>query len=283
MTDGGALAARTPRSSPRPVIAIEGVHKTFSRRGGGPRVEALRDLSLGVPEKSITTIVGPSGCGKTTLLRLVNGLIAPDAGTVLVRGAAPRPGPDIGFVFQSFRLLPWRTVRDNVAFTLEVTGVSRRERWERSDRALASVGLSRFAEAYPGELSGGMKQRVALARALVGEPSILLMDEPFASLDAQTRELMQAELARIWLQRQCIVVFVTHSVDEALLLGDRVVLMSARPSRIAEVIDVDLPYPRVDASVRLDPRYGDMRAYLWDRIKGMVLADPDSDFYGRSV
>ena len=265
-----------------PVISLEGASKSFLRRGGRASVEALRDVSLSIPEGSFTTIVGPSGCGKTTLLRLMNGLIVPDQGVVRVRGEAPKPGPDIGFVFQSFRLLPWRTVLHNVAFPLEVAGVPARERESRAAEIISLVGLKRFSESYPGELSGGMKQRLALARALVGEPSILLMDEPFASLDAQTRELMQGELARIWLERRCAVVFVTHSVDEAVLMGERVVLMAARPGRVAEIVEVHEKGTRSPEEVRSNPHAAALRKYLWDRVKAMVLADPESDFYGRS-
>ncbi|WP_414474458.1 ABC transporter ATP-binding protein [Microvirga sp. M2] len=266
-----------------PLITLDAVSKSFARRGERSRVEVLRQVSLTIDERSFTTILGPSGCGKTTLLRLMNGLIAPDRGEVRVAGARPAPGPDIGFVFQSFRLLPWRTVRNNVGFVLEVSGVPAHERLERTDQVLASVGLSRFADSYPGELSGGMKQRAALARALVGEPRILLMDEPFASLDAQTRELMQAELTRVWIGRPCAVVFVTHSVDEAILLGDQVILMAARPGRVAEVVKVDLPYPRTSDSIRSNPIYNELRDYLWSRIRTMVLSDPESDFYGRGI
>jgi NitT/TauT family transport system ATP-binding protein len=184
-------------------------------------------------------------------------------------------------VFQSFRLLPWRTVADNVGFVLEIARVSGPDRRDRIAHALAAVGLTRFAESYPGELSGGMKQRVALARALVTQPRILLMDEPFASLDAQTRELMQAELLRIWQERRCLVLFVTHSVDEALLLGEKVILMAPRPGRIAEIVPVDIPQPRVGDAVRADPRFNALRAHLWEAIRTMVLSDPESDFYGR--
>jgi NitT/TauT family transport system ATP-binding protein len=269
-------------SRPAPDISLRGVSKIFVRPSGRGRVEALRDVTLDLAPRSFTTIVGPSGCGKTTLLRLINGLITPDQGEVRVAGKVPKPSPDIGFVFQSYRLLPWRTVLDNVAFPLEAAGVPRSERRERSMRLLSAVGLARFASAYPGELSGGMKQRVALARALVGEPGILLMDEPFASLDAQTRELMQVELSRIWLERPCTIVFVTHSVDEALLLGDRVVLMSPRPGRLAEIVDVELPHPRIGSAVRSSPRFATLRAHLWDRISAMILSDPESDFFGRA-
>ena len=187
----------------------------------------------------------------------------------------------MGFVFQSFRLMPWRTVRSNVCFPLEIAGVDRIECEAAADRYIEMVGLKRFADAFPGELSGGMKQRVALARALVAEPEYLLMDEPFASLDAQTREFMQIELLRLSRRRKGVVVFVTHSVDEAVLLSDRIVLLSPRPGRVSEVLDVDLPQPRWDYDVRARPEFVELRHYLWERIKAMVAADPNSEFFGR--
>ena len=260
-------------------IRIRNVAKAFGRRNAP--VQALADISLDVADRSFVTLLGPSGCGKTTLLRLINGLIRPDSGEILVSGRSPVPGPSMGFVFQSFRLVPWRTVRGNVAFALEVNGVPAGERTERVEHYLELVGLGRFADAYPSELSGGMRQRVALARALVVEPEILLMDEPFASLDAQTREFMQIELLRLWQRRRAVVVFVTHSVDEAVLLAERVVLMRPRPGRIAEVLDIDLPQPRWDYDVRSRPEFIELRRHLWDRIREMVTSDPESEFYGR--
>ncbi len=240
---------------------------------------ALEGVSLEIPDRSFVTLLGPSGCGKTTLLRLICGLIQPDAGTIRVAGTPPRPGPHAGFVFQSFRLIPWQSVRENVGFGLGLNGASRAERHERADHYLALVGLTRFADAYPHELSGGMKQRTALARALATDPDILLMDEPFASLDAQTRELMQVELMRLWSLRPRVVVFVTHSVDEAIVLADRIVLMGPRPGHIVETLDVTLPRPRWDYEVRSDPGFAALRKQLWERIRDMVVHDPASDFY----
>jgi NitT/TauT family transport system ATP-binding protein len=263
-----------------PAIALRRVSKRFASQTG-PAVEALQDVSFELPAGSFSVVLGPSGCGKTTLLRLVDGLITPDSGQVQVEGGPPQPGPGIGVVFQSFRLLPWRSVAQNVGFVLEVARVSRSDRRERVAEALATVGLTRFADAYPAELSGGMKQRAALARALVTQPRVLLMDEPFASLDAQSRELMQAELLRIWQKRRCLVLFVTHSVDEALLLGERVILMAPRPGRVAEIVAVNIPQPRSGDAARAHPRFLELRAYLWERIRTMVLSDPESDFYGR--
>jgi NitT/TauT family transport system ATP-binding protein len=256
---------------------MAGVFKTFhNTRTGGTKV--LSDVNLTVPPGTFLTLIGPSGCGKTTVLRLADGLVHPDAGTVLVNGHAPQAGPDMGFVFQSYRLIPWISVRENVTFPLAIAGVPAARRREVGDRYLRLVGLMDFAEAYPAELSGGMKQRIALARALATEPSILLMDEPFASLDAQTREILQFELLRLWAQRRASVLFVTHSVDEAILLGDRVAIMSARPGTILEVLDIDQPRPRNEA-VSSTPRYVELRRYLWERIRSQIVADPNSPFY----
>jgi NitT/TauT family transport system ATP-binding protein len=262
-------------------IRVTNVSKTFRRAKAAEGVLALDGVSLDIAPNTFVSLVGPSGCGKTTLLRMLNGLIVPDAGEILVGGEPPRPGPHTGFVFQSFRLLPWRTIRDNVAFTVELGGMSARERGERADHYLEMVGLQRFANAYPSELSGGMKQRAALARALIAEPRYLLMDEPFAALDAQTREFMQIELAKLWSHHKSIVVFVTHSVDEAVLLSDQIVLLRPRPGRVAEVVDVDLPHPRWQYDARALPRFAELRHYLWERVKEMVASDPQSEFYAR--
>jgi len=261
---------------------LEGVCKTFGA-GDKAGTVALKDVNLQVRDGAFVSLLGPSGCGKTTVLRVVDGLIQPDSGSVLVSGKKPRPGPDMGFVFQSFRLIPWSTIRGNVEFALVETIADKAERRARADRYIELVGLARFADAYPSELSGGMRQRVALARALASEPDILLMDEPFASIDAQTRELMQIELMRLWSARQSVALFVTHSVDEAILLADQVVLMGPRPGRILEVIDVGLERPRWKYDVRAEKRFIELRAYLWDRIRTLVLTDPESDFFGRNL
>jgi NitT/TauT family transport system ATP-binding protein len=264
-----------------PAISVRGVSKIFRRAGAGTGLSAVDNLSFDVMPNSFVSLVGPSGCGKTTVLRMLNGLIHPDAGEILVDGEPPKPGPHMGFVFQSFRLLPWRTIRSNVAFTLEVHGVAARECAERADHYLAMVGLRRFADAYPAELSGGMNQRAALARALVGRPRFLLMDEPFANLDAQTREFMQIELAKIWRHHQGVVVLVTHSVDEAVLLSDQIILLTPRPGQVSEIIDVDLPHPRYAYDARARPEFARMRGHLWNRIKEMVANDPESEFFMR--
>ncbi|RUT31439.1 ABC transporter ATP-binding protein [Arsenicitalea aurantiaca] len=264
-------------------IVLDNVVKSFTSAGSAKSVLALKDVSLSIEDGAFVALLGPSGCGKTTILRLVNGLILPDSGTVRVSGKAPAPGPNAGFVFQSFRLIPWTNVLGNVAFALSATRLSGAEKTERARRYVELVGLGRFAEAYPSELSGGMKQRVALARALATEPDILLMDEPFASIDAQTRELMQIELMRLWTMRRSVALFVTHSVDEAILLADKIVLMGPRPGRILEVIDVGLERPRWSYDLRAHPRYIELRNYLWERIRDLVMNDPGSDFYGRDL
>jgi len=260
---------------PSPAIRIVGVTKAF----GG--IVALQDIALTVPDASFVALLGPSGCGKTTLLRLVDGLIKPDAGQVTVFGKPPQPGPKIGVVFQSFRLIPWATVQANVEFALRSLNLPAQDRTDRAALAIATVGLTRFAGAYPAALSGGMKQRVALARAFACAPHTLLMDEPFASLDAQTRELMQIELMRLWDKMKSVVLFVTHSVDEAIMLSDQIVLLAPRPGRVVEVVPVDLPRPRWTYDARADPRYVALRSHLSARMRDLVLSDPSSEFYGR--
>lgn len=275
------VSADSVATAPR--ITLRGVSKTFGNKKEGGGTLALNNVDLTVRDGAFVSLLGPSGCGKTTILRMVNGLIAPDTGSVTVSGRPPAPGPEMGFVFQSFRLIPWSSVRGNVEFALVETIPDRAERRARAERYIELVGLQRFADAYPSELSGGMKQRVALARALASEPDILLLDEPFASIDAQTRELMQIELMRLWTVRKSVALFVTHSVDEAILLSDQIVLMGPRPGRVLEVIDVGLERPRWTYDVRAEPRFIELRSYLWDRIRTLVLTDPQSDFYGRDL
>jgi NitT/TauT family transport system ATP-binding protein len=208
-------------------------------------MEALQDINLSIKENEFICFIGPSGCGKTTLLRIIAGLEEPTSGTISLGGVAIKgPGPERGMVFQEYSLFPWRTVLDNIAFGPELRGVPTTERQEKARQYLKMVGLERFETRYPHELSGGMKQRVAIARALVNDPKALLMDEPFGALDAQTRNVMQSELLRIWEEERKTVVFVTHSVDEAIYLADRIVIMSARPGRIKDTIEIDLPRPR---------------------------------------
>ncbi len=224
-------------------IAVRDVAVRFDAAPG--EVTALANLSLSVVPGSFTVVIGPNGCGKSTLLRLVAGLIAPSEGSVLVGGKGPRAGPDrVGIAFQQPRLLPWRSVLDNVALPLEITNTPEAERRSRAGLALERVGLGDVGGLRPRELSGGMAQRAGLARALIGDPPVLLLDEPFSALDALSRETFDVELQRLWLDRARTIVLVTHSVSEAVMLADRVVVMTPRPGRVAMVVDVDLARPR---------------------------------------
>lgn len=248
-----------------PLISLKGVSKSF--RDG--HVLALDDLSFDIGPGEFLSIVGPSGCGKTTLLRLIDGLITPDKGEVLVKGRQPAPTQDMAMVFQSARLLPWRTVAGNLDFVLRLRGHPPEARKARTMALLGAVGLRDFAEAYPHELSGGMQQRVGLARALAVEPEVLLMDEPFAALDAMTRETLRGELLRLWERRRMAVVFVTHDIDEAIILSQRIVVLRPRPGRMDAIVTVDLPEPRWQADPRGLPAFADLRRTLWDRIHAM--------------
>jgi NitT/TauT family transport system ATP-binding protein len=251
-------------------LALDHISMVYTQRG--KRFSALLDVSLEVEAGQFISIVGASGCGKTTLLRIVDGLIAPTRGEVSVDGVRiTRPGPDRGFVFQQDALFPWRTVIDNIVFGLEVQGRSRREARQAADRLVKLVGLAGFEQHFPHELSGGMRQRANLARALTIDPDILLMDEPFASLDAQTRELMQSELLRVWRSNRKTVLFVTHQIDEAVYLADRVVVMTSRPGQIKVVLDVDIPRPR-DLSVKRTPRFLELVDEIWKMIEEEVKA-----------
>jgi NitT/TauT family transport system ATP-binding protein len=223
-------------------IKVDGVHKTFT---GDKRVEALRDINLSLEDSEFGVILGPSGCGKSTLLYLMAGFQSPTKGTISIDNVkVEKPGPDRGFVFQDFALYPWRTVLGNVSFGLEMKGIPKKDAHNIANEFISMVGLEGFEDVYPNTLSGGMKQRVGIARALVYEPNVLLMDEPFGSLDAQTRKFMQVELERIWESMKKTVVFVTHSVIEAVYLADRVFVMTSRPGTIKGEVSIDLPRPR---------------------------------------
>ncbi len=228
---------------PGPVLRVENLRMAYPGPNG--HLDVLRDVSFQVEEGEFVSIIGPSGCGKTTLLRLIAGLARPVAGRVLLNGEeVTRPSRRIGILFQKPSLLPWRTAEGNVALPLEIDGFSSRHARERARELLRWVGLAGFERAYPAQLSGGMAQRVALARALAHDPSLLLLDEPFGSLDALTREQMGQELLRIWEARRPTVVMVTHSVSEAVLLSDRVVVLTPRPATVAAEISIPLPRPR---------------------------------------
>ena len=225
-------------------LRIDNVALRFTPKHGAP-VTALDNISLDIRDKEFTVIVGPSGCGKTSLLRLVAGLIEPTEGAIWLDDAqVTGPGRDRGMVFQSYTLFPWLTVQKNVEFGLKLRGIAPADRRDIARRFIAQVGLDGFEHHYPRQLSGGMMQRVALARALANDPAVLLMDEPFGALDSQTRSLMQELLLDIWQQSSKTVLFITHDIDESILLGDRVYVMTARPGRIKEAVAIDLPRPR---------------------------------------
>ncbi|GEL21104.1 ABC transporter ATP-binding protein [Pseudonocardia sulfidoxydans NBRC 16205] len=236
-------------------IRVAGLDKTYPARRSDPTV-ALQGIDLSVRRGEFVSVVGPSGCGKTTLLKILAGLVGRSEGEVEIAGTDVRgPLPQIGMVFQAATLLPWRTVRQNVLVPVEVQGLDKEKFGRRADELLEMVGLAEFANSYPYELSGGMQQRAGICRALVHDPAVLLMDEPFGALDAMTREYMNVELLRIWQQSGKTIVLVTHSIPEAVFLSDRVVVLSARPGRIAEVIDVELDRPR-ELSVMASDRAG---------------------------
>jgi len=227
-----------------PLITVSDLEKTYTTKGRA-LVKALGGISLAIEPGEFVTIVGQSGCGKTTLLKILAGLLTRTAGLVTLRGeVVDGPRRDIGVVFQDPVLLPWRTVLDNIMLPVEVLRLERRPYRSRARDLVRLVGLEGFEDKYPHELSGGMRQRVALARALVHDPSLLLMDEPFGALDAMTRELMNLELLRIWREAKKTIVFITHSIPEAVFLADRVVVMSARPGRVVEIVPVSLSHPR---------------------------------------
>ncbi len=240
------------------IIDIRGVGKVFAGRAGA--TEALRDVSLAIDSQEFVSIIGPSGCGKSTLLRLVGDLDEPSTGTVTVNGKLARQARldrDYGIVFQTPVLYDWRTVLENIRLPLEVVGRPRAEREERPRALLRLVGLEGFANHYPWQLSGGMQQRVAIARALALNPSILLMDEPFGALDEITRERLNLELLNVWSETSATVLFVTHSIAEAVFLSSRVVVLSPRPGRVERVVEIDLPRPRADKTREL-PRFFDL-------------------------
>jgi NitT/TauT family transport system ATP-binding protein len=273
-----ANTTMSPDAPPQDALGlqIQGITHRFTRHG--ETMEVCHDVSFDVRPGEFLSIVGPSGCGKTTLLRIVGGLIEPTDGAVQIGGkTVTGPGPDRGFVFQQDSLFPWRTLTGNVGFGLEAQGIRSRRgdvsrsEWrkrsaDRTQAAIELVGLKDFAGHYPHELSGGMRQRANLARALAIGPKVLLMDEPFSALDAQTREIMQAELLRVWRQERATVIFITHQIDEAVYLSDRVAVMSSRPGQIREMVDVDLPRPR-DLHVKRTAEFVTYTDHIWRQIE----------------
>ncbi|MBL8598613.1 MAG: ABC transporter ATP-binding protein [Devosia sp.] len=255
-----------------PAISISNLTK-FYGSPKGRRMKALENVTLTVGRGEFVSIIGPSGCGKTTMLKMVGGILGWDEGSIEVLGKPViGPGPERATVFQSFALLPWMTVIDNVSFGLKVRGMAKPERYAVARKLLASVGLADFETSYPRQLSGGMQQRVGLARALAVSPQLLLMDEPFSAIDAQTRLILQTDLLDIWSKTDLSVLFITHAMDEAVFLSDKVVIMGARPGHVTDIIDVDLPRPRTEET-RRDPRFVELTGFVWDRLRGMIQQD----------
>ena len=250
-------------------IEINQVEKHFSYASG--TVRALDPVTLSIDESEIVCVVGASGCGKTTLLNIIAGLERPTAGRVEVDGElVTRPSPDRGVIFQQYALFPWLTVRKNVEFGLSLTRMPARERRAVADHYIELVGLTEAVDQLPRQLSGGMKQRCAIARAYAGQPRVLLMDEPFGALDALTKTTLQDGLLEAWSAEPRTVFFITHDIDEAVFLANRVVVMSPRPGRIAQILDVALPYPRTP-ELRVAPEFNELRRRVWDAVHGHAL------------
>ncbi|HYM98618.1 MAG TPA: ABC transporter ATP-binding protein [Aestuariivirgaceae bacterium] len=248
------------------IVEVRGVAKIYE---GG--VEALNEITLDFPEGQLTSLLGPSGCGKTTLLKIIAGLLAPTRGEVLVDGAkVTGPGPERAFVFQDFALMPWASVIRNVAFGLELKGMGRAEREAIANKYIAAVGLKGFERSYPHELSGGMRQRVGLARALSVNAKVLLMDEPFSAVDEQTRRKFQEDLLELIAQEQKTFIFVTHSIEEAVYVSDRVVLLSRRPSKVSAIIEPDIPRQGDPEKIRRNATYLDTVEGIWQGLKQYV-------------
>ncbi len=247
-------------------LEVRNVSKGFRQQG--EVLPVLQDFSLAVADLEFLVLLGPSGCGKSTLLRIIDGIEDCDSGAVFLNGkdVTGTCGGGRGMVFQSFELFPWRTTLGNIEFGLEVAGVPKAERREQARHYINLVGLTRFEDSYPHQLSGGMQQRVGIARALAIKPDLLLMDEPYGALDVQTRDLLQIELLRIWEAERKTVVFVTHSIEEAIFLADRIVVMTPRPGRIERIIEVPFPRPR-DESIKASPEFLALRRDIWSTLK----------------
>lgn len=257
-------------SSTTAKLALRGVGKQFVVRGAAEKFTAIDDISIEVGAGEFLVLVGPSGSGKSTLLDLLGGLSTPSSGQILLDGAPiTGPGLDRGVVFQQYALLPWRTARANIQFGLEAKGIARKERRAIADHYLELVGLAGFGDRYPHELSGGMKQRVAIARSLAFDPEVLLMDEPFAALDAQTRESLQDELLRIWRTTGKTILFITHGIDEAVYLGQRVAVLTSRPGRVKAVIDIEIDRTG-ELDVRSSEQFRDYRHRIWTELRSEV-------------
>ena len=245
-------------------VSIQGIEKKYNTRKG--EVVALNGVNFDIKENEFICVIGPSGCGKSTLLNIIAGLLEPTAGQILVDGKPIQgTGTDRGVVFQQYALFPWLTVKKNVEFGLKLKGLSKDECDSIAMKYLKMVELEKFADSYPKELSGGMKQRVAIARAYAMNPEVLLMDEPFGALDAQTRTQLQTELLKAWQEENKTCFFVTHDIEKAIVLATRVVIMSARPGRIKEVVDIDIPYPR-DQETKMSERFIELKNHIWGQV-----------------
>ncbi len=254
-------------------LDIQNLSKTFYDEDGNDTTTVLQDIAASIETGTFVSVIGPSGCGKTTLLRIIAGLESVSDGRILINGSVRRePWEHVGFVFQEYALFPWRTVSENIEFGLEIKGISRHERRTRSRKIVDDFGLDGFGDKFPGEISGGMKQRVALARTLINEPTIILMDEPFGALDSQTRCRMQKFLYQIWKSSEKTILFVTHTIDEAVFLGQRVIGLTSRPGRIALDLSVDMEYPRVVTS----DEFNDYRRRIIDFLNAQVMESPDA-------
>ena len=265
------------------ILSAERVTKVFSIGRRNQQVVAVRDLSFEVIEGEFLCLIGASGCGKSTMLNMFAGFIQPSSGRVLLRGMPiTRIEPRCGMVFQSYALFPWKTVRGNVEFGLRMKGIGAAERRRIAERFIEMVKLSGFEKHYPIELSGGMQQRVTLARILAADPEVLLMDEPFAALDAMTRQVMQEELLRIHDQNRKTIVFITHNIDEALILADRIVVMSARPGRVKAVVQNALPRPR-HVSIQLSQEFARLKSEIWGLVEEEVRKHVEADQYSLSM
>ncbi|MER3389178.1 MAG: ABC transporter ATP-binding protein [Microcella sp.] len=262
-------AARTA-----PFIDVKSVTVRYDLSRTGGTLTAVEDVNLTISEGEFVTVLGPSGCGKTTVMNVIAGLVEASEGEVLVDGRRVEgPGPERAVVFQDYALLPWRSVFDNVKFGLEMQAHLKSEDWRmRVQEAIDLVGLSGFENSYPRELSGGMQQRVGLARAIVAEPRILLMDEPLGAVDALTREVMRDEIEKLITATGKTVIFITHSIEEAILLGDRIVVFKSHPGSVLEEITVDLPRPRSERGAQSDPRYLELRDHLWEVLQNEATA-----------
>jgi NitT/TauT family transport system ATP-binding protein len=258
-----SITPSRPKSEPAPIVRIDNVCKTYA---GG--VEALRNISLDIPEGKLTTLLGPSGCGKTTLLKIIAGLIPATSGQIYVEGKpVSGPGPERAFVFQDFALMPWATVMRNVAFGLELRGVPKEEREQTAAHYIERVHLKGFESKYPHELSGGMRQRVGLARALTVNAKVLMMDEPFSAVDEQTRRKFQEDMLELVANENKTFIFVTHSIEEAVYVSDRIVLLHRRPSRVSEIIEPNISRNVDPEQIRRQPEYLDAVEGIWQGLK----------------